>query len=902
MENSSVHDKIVAYRRIAEESQAAIIEWLRTIPDDALIRRSFWVFNGIHIEVTTGVILELAKRTDVGWISHDGEVRIIAEPSAEAALSTRAIEWNIQKIMADSCWTAGFTGQGVILGETDTGVDYTHPALQDKWAGYWYDAINGQSTPYDDHNHGTHCMGTIMGGDGFGSFVDDIGVAPGATFVAAKVLNSGGSGTYAQCAAGLQFMADIKDSVDVKAVSNSWCGSNAADSFFYPVARTYKSLGILPVFANGNSGPNPGTVGCPGANSNVIGVGATDNTDAIANFSSRGPAPDQAPFNDPTTWFRDDWNLIKPQISAPGVNVRSCIPGGTYASWNGTSMATPHVTGSVGIICQKNPNLSTTELYSFLLDNVDEPSAGAPYPNNNYGWGRLNVWRSLNGTPSMNQPWISILSKSITDPAPGGNGNGVLEPGETCRMTVDIKNTGGATADNTVGVLKSFDNFITIGTSTYNFGNLPPGGTATNSGTPFTFAIHSLTPQGHVSRIGLILSCDGAYDSLDFCDTVFYNLTIGTAPAPHVIYEDDFEYGSGIDSFLNYWDKTRNWNRATNQYHSPTHSAYSGTANDSVMTLTLKNSINLTQYTSPELKIWHKYRFEQGLFLDSARILVSTNGGTSWAGLWQYNWQNGDTIPWKEEVYPLNSYLSNNVKIRFAVDAYTFFNDYADWWIDDFKITVPSDNEPPYFTNTTVWHDTSFSGPFPVQSIVTDRSGVDSVRLHYRINSGSWQQLAMTLQGGSLYQATIPSQPLNTQIDYYLWAKDRWVTPNSGCDPVGAPSGSAYYSFRVRPIGVGEERSAIVCFACAFGNPVRERAGVNFGISGDTRIRITIYDLAGRSVRTLVDAHMKAGAYEIAWNLKDDTGRSAAAGVYFLDFRCGRNDEFQRIEKLVLVK
>jgi hypothetical protein len=242
------------------------------------------------------------------------------------------------------------------------------------------------------------------------------------------------------------------------------------------------------------------------------------------------------------------------------------------------------------------------------------------------------------------------------------------------------------------------------------------------------------------------------------------------------------------------------------------------------------------------------------------------------------------------------------VKIRFLVDAYTFFNNYADWWIDDFKITVPTDNEPPYFTGTTAWHDTSYGGPFPVQSTVTDRSGVDSVRLFYRVNSGSWQQLSMTLQSGSLYQASIPSQPLNTQIDYYLWAKDRWINPNAGCDPVGAPSSSTYYSFRVRPIGIAEERSDKVSFACAFANPVQERARVNFGIDRDTRVRITIYDLAGRSVRTLVDAQMKAGAYEIAWDLKDDTGRAAAAGVYFLDFRCGRNDEFQRIEKLVLVK
>lgn len=907
MENSSVREKIATYCRIAQASQAAMLEWLRTMPDDARVKQCFWVMNGIYIEATTGVILELAKRPDVRWISHNGEVHAIYEPADDPVLTDRAAEWGIRKIMADSCWAVGIMGQGIVLGMTDTGVDYTHPALAGKWSGYWLDAINGQTTPYDDMTgtwHGTHCMGTILGGDGPGPFADDIGVAPGATYAAAKVLNSGGSGSYVQCNTGLQFMADLKDSVDIKAVSNSWSGSSAADTFFYPTMRTYKSIGIVPVFANGNNGPNPSTVGCPGANSNVIGVGATDSTDAIANFSSRGPSPDQTPFNDPTTWFRDDWNLIKPQISAPGVNVRSAKGdgSGTYHNMSGTSMATPHVCGAIGLICQKNPTLTPGTIYSILLDNADQPSGGAPYPNNTYGWGRLNVWRALNGTPTTNQPFISILSKTVTDPPPNGNNNGILEPGETGRMVVNIKNVGGAQGSNTVGTLRSFDNFVTIGNPTYNFGNLAPNQEANNSVTPYLMNVNSLTPLGHTIKVGLILHADGANDSLDFNDTVFYNFTIGTAPAPYVIYEDDFEYGSGIDSFLNYWDITRNWNRATNQYHSPTHSAYSGAANDSVMTLTLKNSMNLSQFTSPELRIWHKYRFEQGIFLDSARILVSTNGGASWAGLWQYNWQNGDTIPWKEEIFPLSSYISNNVKIRFLVDARTFFNDYADWWIDDFRITVPTDNEPPYFTNTTVWHDTTYGGPFPVQSTVTDRSGVDSVRLYYRINSGSWQSLNMALQGGSVYQAAIPGQPLNTLIDYYLWAKDRWVAPNAGCDPVGAPSGSAYYSFRVRPIGIAEGLAGKVRFLCSFGNPVHGSAAVRFVIPVATRVRLAIYDQSGRRVRTLTDGILNAGDYDLRWDLNDDQERSVAAGVYFLNFTAGQSETFRRIEKIVLVK
>ncbi|MCX7995206.1 MAG: S8 family serine peptidase [candidate division WOR-3 bacterium] len=900
MEAYPIKERIKTYREIAEKSQAPLVELLSG-RNDAIVHQRFWVINGFHLEARPEVILEIAKRPDVGWISHNGEVRIV-DVDYVPAISSRATTWGIRKIKADSCWAAGYTGQGIILGETDTGVEYTHPALQGKWTGYWKVArgLPPSSTPYDDHGHGTHCMGTILGGDGPGPFAEDIGVAFNAKFVAAKVLNSGGSGSYAQCAEGLQFMADLKDSVDIKAVSNSWGGPSGADTFFYPITRTYISIGIVPVFANGNSGPNPGTVGVPGNYSNVIGVGATDSLDNIANFSSRGPSPNQPPFNNQSTWLRSDWNLIKPQISAPGVAVRSCVPGGGYASWQGTSMATPHVTGAIGLMCQKNPTLSPYVIYDILLNTADQPSQGAPYPNNNYGWGRLNAWRAVQATPTVNQPYISILSTQITDPPPGGNNNGLIEPGETARMVVNVKNLGGQTGTNTTGTLRSYDNFVTINNGFYNFGTIPPQGTASNSGNPYTFTAHRLTPQGHVAKIGLIIHSDGSHDTLDFDDTVFYSIQIGTPPPPYAIYEDDFEYGSGIDSFLNYWDRTGNWNRATNQSYSPPYSAYSGAVNNNIMTLALRNSVNLTQFNNPQLKFWHKYRFEQGIFLDSAVVQISTNGGASWTRLWRYNWMDGDTIPWREVEMSLSSYISNNVKIRFAVDAYTFFNDYADWWIDNFRILVPTDNEPPYFTNTTRWTDTSFTGPFPVRSTITDASGVDSAYLYYRINSGAWQRLAMVHQGSNVYQATIPTQPLNTLVDYYLWARDRWaVSPNSGCDPVGAPT-DGYYSFRVRPVGAVEHKApSPLKFTFSGSNPVRGNARLMYSVPAPVRVKLVVYDVTGRKVGTLVDSDVKPGQYEFVWNNKDDTGRQLGTGIYFIKFEAGG---FNKVEKVILLR
>jgi len=915
MEKIPVHGKIMTYKAIAEQSQRPVIEWLKTVDKEIEDCKCYWVLNGFYLKAKPGIIIEIAKRNDIAWICHNGEVHIITQPSFNPAPSSRAIEWNIQKIMADSCWNAGYTGQDVIIGICDTGVDHTHPALAGKWAGYFYDAINGQPTPYDDHGHGTHCMGTILGGDGFGPFTEDIGVAPNARFVAAKILNSGGSGSYSGCLAGLQFMADLKDSVDIKAVSNSWGADNSPDTFFYPVTRTYISLGIVPVFANGNSGPGAGTVAFPGSYSNVIGVGATNSSDDVADFSSRGPSPNQPPFNDPSTWLRYDWNFIKPQISAPGVSIRSCVPGGSYDTWQGTSMATPHVTGTIALICGKNPTLDVKTIYSILLDNVDQPSGGGPYPNNNYGWGRLNVWKAVKATPSPNRPYIILKRQQITDPAPGGNNNGVVEPGETARLVVTLKNIGYQPGYNTTGILQSFDNYVSVISGSYNFGTILSGDSASNTSNPYTFTAHSLTPIGHEAKLGLIVHADGQHDTLDFNDTIDIVLRIGGEKPSYAIFEDDFEYGGGIDSLLNYWQKVDgNWQRSTDTSISPIHSLYSGPVFTGWQWIGMKNGVDLSTFPYAQIEFWHKFILDStgmgicGLWF----VEVSTDNWNSWDIIHQgneYPLPYEYSKPWTLINKSLNAYLnSNNFKVRFRLYSWNF-NNFNHWWIDNFKILVPLDNEPPYFTNTTIWPDTTYTGPFPVQSTISDDHGIDSAYLYYRVNSGGWQKLVMILQKESgVYRATIPSQSVNSRIDYYLWARDKWLytTPNIGTDPLGAPSGG-YYSFLIKPQVAVHEQSMVqtISFINLSTNPVMDVVQFSYSVPAATKVSLTVYDIAGRQVKKIVNDEICAGEYIVKWNREDDVGRNISPGVYFVRFAAEPPDKSSNrsiVEKIILLR
>ncbi|MEO0095401.1 MAG: S8 family serine peptidase [candidate division WOR-3 bacterium] len=538
MESYPIPERIRKYREIAQRSQQSVIDWLGLIPG-ARIHQRYWVLNGFHLEASPEVILTIAQRDDVAWITYNSEVRLIEPVKSAEQLSGRPIEWNILRVMADSCWNAGFTGQGVIIGLTDTGVDYNHPALAGKWAGHWHVAqgLPPSTTPYDDHGHGTHCMGTILGGDGFGPFTEDIGVAPDARFVASKVLSSSGSGTWAQVIEGLQWIADLKATVDIKAVSNSWGGGNATDTTVFPVCRTLLSVDILPIFANGNSGPSAGSVRIPGAYSNVIGVGATTNAgDTVASFSSRGPSPNQVPYNDPNTWLRSDWNFIKPNISAPGAAVRSCIPNNQYATWDGTSMATPHVAGAVAIMCQKNPTLPPRTLYSILVDNVDR-LPGVTYPNNNYGWGRLNVWKALRATPSLNTPFVTLGRCIIND----SGGDGVVNPGETVNFGVYGKNIGAQTAQGVHGKLSETSPYITLTIDSSWYGNIPQNDSVI--GNPYyRFVVANNTPNNHSVNFTLRFK--------DVNDTVWITYPLITVYAPVLQYQDKAITGGNNNGIL----------------------------------------------------------------------------------------------------------------------------------------------------------------------------------------------------------------------------------------------------------------------------------------------------------------------------------------------------------------
>jgi subtilisin family serine protease len=375
----------------AQRSQAGVLALLERAQqaDRAAEIRSLWINNTIAAHVDRITLQQIAARADVAFIAPDDYRRWVDTPIDLAASlqPPTSTHWHIQRIRADQVWAAlNVTGTGVVVANMDTGVDWLHPALQESYRGYnpkgqpnhlysWFDATDEAAVyPVDGYGHGTHTMGTLAGADG-------LGVAPGARWMAARIFNRYGFAYDSWIHAGFQWIlapgGDPSRAPDV--LSNSWGSNDGLALDFQPDVRLLNAAGIDTYFSNGNAGSDPGTVGSPASFPESFGIGAVDDTEWIASFSSRGPSP---------------LGPLKPDLVAPGMSILSSIPGGGYAKLDGTSMAAPQAAGVAALMRSAVPGLTFTQTRYALTTTTARPFT-ITYPNNDYGWGRLDAFNAV---------------------------------------------------------------------------------------------------------------------------------------------------------------------------------------------------------------------------------------------------------------------------------------------------------------------------------------------------------------------------------------------------------------------------------------------------------------------------------------------------------------------------
>jgi subtilisin family serine protease/N-acetylneuraminic acid mutarotase len=439
----------------AATSQADLLAMLDAAKVDY---QSFWIANTVKVTAGEDLLERIAALPGVTRITADRTYQIPEPAVGVDEPRINAVEWGIDRINAPQVWSEfGVRGEGIVVGSIDTGAQFDHPALVSQYRGNlgggsfdhnynWHDpsSVCGSPSlvPCDNNGHGTHTMGTMVGDDGG---VNQVGVAPEAKWITAKGCETTGCSQTALLSSGQFILAptDLQGQNPDPAmrphiVNNSWGGGADTDPWYQPTVQAWVAAGIFPQFSNGNAGPGCGTAGNPGNLVESYGAGAFDINNNIAGFSSRGPS----------AWGAD---IIKPNISAPGVNVRSSLPGNTYGNFNGTSMASPHVAGAVALMWSAAVAIerdidTTRELLDLTaIDMPDAQCGGTPENNNVWGEGRLDAFAAVDQSP---RGATGLLAGTVTDA-----GTSAPIGGATVSITGEVERERTTAADGTYSII-----------------------------------------------------------------------------------------------------------------------------------------------------------------------------------------------------------------------------------------------------------------------------------------------------------------------------------------------------------------------------------------------------------------------------------------------------------------
>jgi len=439
-----------ALQAAAERSQARVRAYLDA---QGAPYRAFWIDNVIVVESSTRRTFDgLLRYAEVASLHARRTLGLIEHTASADMVNITGIEPNLTHVRADAVWDLGYNGADIVVANIDTGVRYTHQALVHRYRGNlgdgafdhdynWLDADTGNPIPYDDHGHGSHTMGIMIGNDGADN---QIGMAPGAQWIACDACNVDSGcpdAALLACAEWIVAPYPVDDSRwrdparRPHIVNNSWgdCG-RAYDGWFQNVVDAWHAAGIYPIFSNGNASncsypypPGLNTVGNPARYGNVTGVGSTGQSNGLyATHSNWGPT-DNLDIINPRGYAN-----LKPQVVAPGVNIRSSLNGSDtqYASWAGTSMSAPHVAGLIALMWEAGPCLmgdhaatetlieQTATPISYATNNGDEGPDNVP--NHATGWGEIDALAAVQAAlAACDVPWLAVQPLSGTVAGPG---------------------------------------------------------------------------------------------------------------------------------------------------------------------------------------------------------------------------------------------------------------------------------------------------------------------------------------------------------------------------------------------------------------------------------------------------------------------------------------------------
>lgn len=437
-------DFVNLYKSVAETSQAPLLEYLEGLQINGAVGyiHPHWITNTIVAEMYPYVAESLVQRTDIDALHISSE----HEGTLECGTA-----WGVTKIGADILWENPYnlSGEGVVVAMADTGCRYTHHDLQDHiWNnadeipgngvddddnGYIDDTIGwdfafpgdggDDNDPYHGSDstsgHGTHTTGTV-GSDGNAG--NDCGVAPEASLMIVRVPNRVQAGAEDRYWTAFEYLT--ANGADVLSMSMGFRKEWGVDHYSWRDASVNMvDAGVVAAIAAGNEGDLnfgdyvvPNNVRVPGDVPEIISVGATDSNDDFASFTARGPVvwDEAAPYDD----YPYPPGLMKPDVSAPGVNVLSTtwISDTSYgdSGWSGTSMATPHVGGLAALMLEADPSLTPAQIKQFMMDNADAQYQESLF-HHRKGRGRIDAVATIDAVLDKSDNYKSRFAKASSN-------------------------------------------------------------------------------------------------------------------------------------------------------------------------------------------------------------------------------------------------------------------------------------------------------------------------------------------------------------------------------------------------------------------------------------------------------------------------------------------------------
>ena len=896
--------------------------------------------NGNVIQTLGGLPDQATLFLDKSYdLTSDTVQGTVGEPDKASRVD---IVWSVTYINADRVWNElGFTGEGIVVGHIDSGIDLDHPDLAGRlWVNVdeipgngidddnngFIDDVNGwdfgdnDNIPNDDSaspGHGTHTAGTVAG-DGTGG--TKTGVAPGAKLMACKAFDSAGSGTVGMVWAAEQYC--VENGARVMTMSLGVKGELSASLMRSERVNmnNIRDAGVTMFNSAGNEhfefsppiecgltarvpapwNPLPTT---PSNLSGVVAVGGTGyQNNTLYSASSRGPVKwdNVDPFND---WpYAPGPGLTKPDLAAPGVQVNSTTLGGGYSgdTWSGTSMACPHVAGLAALMLSKNPSLSPAGLDSIMeLNALDLGVAGK---DNSFGSGRIDAYDIVMATPTAPAADI-VLSGNLPDPF----GDGILDPGEVSAYAFELKNVSpvfdaqGVTA--TLAVVPN--SYVTVSDGTATFPNIPMnGGVSDNTGDPFSLTVAAGAPQGYAFTMMLTVN-SGTYFERTFEIPWYVGLPDWRTHNVGNVYLTVTDQG-----IIGYMDQNGTTGDGMGYLDGG-----SGLFIGSFWAGTDVNYICNRDFSGngTETYEWEVSENPNGRVAD----LGTAGSDQTFKAIFS---DNGHASPKPLVVEQTSFAFSGLGENEFVILEYKMINEGS--------------------SNLTTLFNGVFCD-FDIGDSAANMGETDPSRnLTYMYAAGGpYFGIALIGPGGTALNLTMINNPVyvypNAAIDDGIKSRhlrgllstpsaptpDDWSALTSSVVSLDAGGGSAVKAYALvygntlqelldnvdaandayNPASPVSDSSPIKLFRLAQNhpNPFNPSTSIEFAVAHEGHVELGVYDLSGRLIRTLVSETRRSGSHTVTWDGRNDSGGAVPSGMYFYKYSSGGESTSR---KMTLVK